>query len=517
MVKPHVFISGDHKSIAERYRLLSPETGELFNDAVNVVSEMFDGSLAYVLLNDAATIWSSEKTNQGNHTALISIRDYVAESNEIVELLDDEMSKLLGEPLLLPNSKQARYVASMPLVLPDGLKLGCLCLVKHSEEKLSSQQKVILKILAKDLVSQLELRKKNAQLENLTELYELIIETNQDLIFAKDKEFKIVLANSAFLALYPEDMQDKVIGYTTLESYQEDEVAEFLQNDKVAFHKGKSDVIEKITFPNGEIRSINTVKTRFFDNSGEPYILGVSRDVTERERLIEKLQASNNDLDEFAYVASHDLKSPLNAIKRLVSFIEEDAVEAFDESTSKHFEMIKGRADRMLKLLSDLLSFARIGRDPQNYESLTLRLVSENCLGLLDIPDGFSVNVCENSVFLPRVPLELVLTNLMSNAVKHHDSETGTINISSEEMSKHYRITVEDDGPGIPEEMHIKIFQKFQTLKPRDQVEGSGLGLSMVQKSVEHYGGSISVAASDLGGAKFVINWPKKVVKKYAN
>lgn len=508
--KPHVFISGDHKSIADRYRLLSSETGELLNDAVSVSSEMFESSITYVLLNDAATIWSSDKTNQSNHTALIAIKDHVALTSTLVELVDSDMAKLVEDPLLMPNSEQAGYIACMPLILPDGINLGCMCVVKQTDEGLSTQQKMILRILAKDLVSQLELRKKNAQYENLTELYELIIETNQDLIFAKDKEFKIVLANSAFLALYPDEMQDKIIGYTTLESYQENEVAEFLQNDKIAFHKGKSDVIEKISFPNGEVRSINTVKTRFHDNSGEPYILGVSRDVTERETLIEKLEKSNDDLDEFAYVASHDLKSPLNAIKRLVSFIEEDAVDGFDELTTKHFEMIKGRADRMLKLLSDLLSFARIGRDPQEFELLNLQSVSESCIGLLDVPSGFNIDVKSKNLFLPRIPLELVLTNLMSNAVKHHESDSGKICISSEEKTKHYEIIIEDDGPGISEKMHDKIFQKFQTLKPRDQVEGSGLGLSMVQKTVEYYGGSISVATSDLNGAKFIINWPKK-------
>lgn len=398
----------------------------------------------------------------------------------------------------------------MPIILEGNSPAGGIFLCWNKATAVPRGSEAVLRLIGKDLVSQLKLTKQNTDLTYLTELYTLITETNQDLIFAKDKEFRLVIANRRFLELYPPEMRDKVIGYTTLESYPPEEVEKFLANDVAAFKLGRSDVIEKITFPSGQVRIINTVKTRFETTSGEPYILCVSHDITEKEQLIERLKKSNSDLDEFAYVASHDLKSPLNAIKRLVSFIEEDSSDNLDAMSKKHFDMIKSRADRMLKLLSDLLDFARIGRESQQFELINLKNMVENCAELLDMPSQFSLEVQDKDVVLPRVPLELIIINLVSNAIKHHDKPLGKVIVNCVEAGAYYLIDVIDDGPGIQAGMFEKIFEKFQTLKPRDQIEGSGLGLSMVKKTIDHYGGSINVKSEGSRGAQFSLKWPKE-------
>lgn len=425
---------------------------------------------------------------------------------EIKDTLLDPRFK--HNPLVI-DAPNIRYYAGLPLITPDGHSLGTLCVMDQQPRQLSSQQQSILRLLARDIISQLELRRQNFALTEVKELYELITETNKDLIIVKDRDFRICHANSSFLALYPEDTRDKVIGYTTLENYNQEEAEAFLQQDRLAFESGKSEITEKIVFPSGEIRTLLTTKTRFEDHQGQPFILGVSRDITEQEYLITQLQKSNQDLDEFAYIASHDLKAPLNAIKRLVSWIEEDSGDKFDEQSLKHFDMIKNRVSRMNMLLSDLLNYAAIGKDDGLPESINLKVIAENCYQLLDLPASFTIHVEDKDLVLPKLPLELILTNLMSNAVKHHDKKQGKIDICCEENHSHYQLTVADDGPGIDALSHKKIFEKFQTLKSRDEVEGSGLGLAMIQKAIGYYNGTISVR-SELGqGTTFIVNWPK--------
>ncbi len=135
-----------------------------------------------------------------------------------------------------------------------------------------------------------------SEFENTNQLFRLISENNQDYLFAKDSNFRIVYANKAFLSLYPKDKRDKVIGYTTLEEYEQDEAEEFLKYDKEAFEKGFSETFERILFPNGEYRTLHTKKIKFVDSANAEFILGVARDVTEREALLEQLQQSNNQL-----------------------------------------------------------------------------------------------------------------------------------------------------------------------------------------------------------------------------
>ena len=209
-------------------------------------------------------------------------------------------------------------------------------------------------------------------------------------------------------------------------------------------------------------------------------------------------------------IASHDLKAPLNAIKRLVSWIEEDASEVLHGESIEHFGMIKNRIDRMNMLLKDLLDYSRVGKNDGLPQKLNLRETAKYCYELLDLPAGFVIEVDDIDVFLPKVPLELVLTNLISNAVKHHFKKSGYIRIHCKNLVHDYQISVTDDGPGIDPTLHEKIFIKFQTLKPRDEVEGSGLGLSMVEKALANYSGNIAVK-SDVGkGATFTVTWPKK-------
>lgn len=495
----------------KKYNILDADKEKLFDDIVIHAIEGCDKPFAMVSFIDADKLRVTSQV--GSFPFEIDRKnaffEHIMNQTDVFEISDtllDERTKLNEFVVKTPN---IRYFAGVPLINNQEQTLGILCVFDTQPSILDKHQKLILKLLAKDVVSQLEIRRKNLKLTKLIDLNQMITENNPDLIFVKDSEYKVLHANTAFLSLFPEKIRDKIIGHSSLDRYSDAEAVIFLEQDKLAFKQGKAETTEQIAFPSGEIRTLFTTKTRFEDDEGKAYLLGVARDVTEREALIEKLKKSNSDLDEFAYIASHDLKAPLNAIKRLVSWIEEDASEVLQGDTLEHFGMIKNRIDRMNMLLKDLLDYSRIGKNDGLPQTLNLQETVKNCCESLALSDSFIIDVDDSDLVLPKVPFELVLTNLISNAIKHHDKSSGHISIKCEHLKHDFQISVTDDGPGVDPSLHEKIFMKFQTLKPRDELEASGLGLAIVEKVLANYSGNISIT-SDIGkGATFIVTWPK--------
>lgn len=224
-----------------------------------------------------------------------------------------------------------------------------------------------------------------------------------------------------------------------------------------------------------------------------------------------ELKRSNKELDEFAYTASHDLRSPMEAIHNLADWISEDATEVLSDKSAKHLQQMQQRVVRMQKLLDDLLEYSRAGRVPADIvEVETAQLVRET-VDMLAMPQYFTVSISEGMPRLvtAKVPLEQVFRNLIGNAIKHHDRDDGRVEVSSEDAAAFVEFSVTDDGPGIAEEFHKQIFQMFEALRPRDQVEGSGMGLAVARKIVENYGGIIKLESSEGSGATFRFTWPK--------
>lgn len=223
-----------------------------------------------------------------------------------------------------------------------------------------------------------------------------------------------------------------------------------------------------------------------------------------------ELERSNAELDRFAYIASHDLREPLRSVDHLSTWIAEDLGAAeLPETTRRHLLQLRQQVGRMETLLDDLLAYSRAGREAEDVFSVdTGRLIGE-IVSLLDVPETLQVVVDEPlPVFrAAKVPLETCLRNLIGNAIKHHDRTDGEVRISARETDDYVELIVADDGPGIAPEYHDRIFEVFQTLRPRDECEGSGIGLAIVKKIAEAHGGEIFVDSSESHGAVFRLRW----------
>ncbi|QDU37902.1 Phytochrome-like protein cph1 [Maioricimonas rarisocia] len=291
--------------------------------------------------------------------------------------------------------------------------------------------------------------------------------------------------------------------------------------DAVARHVNEGatfDIEFRLMHRNGEYRWFRSRGASFEDeHGGAKRMAGAIQDVTdrrtmehERELAHSELARRNAELNQFVYVASHDLKSPLRGIRVLAEWIAEDSGKSLSEESRNDLNLLHARLLHMERLLDDLLAYARAGRSSTVTESVDCRQLVEAVVQLLPIPEGFEINVSSE---LPqfqatRVPLELVFRNLIGNAIQHHDQAHGRIDIECARSGEYYEFTVSDDGPGIPREHHDRIFEMFQQLNPSEDDEGTGMGLALVRKLTERHGGRIAVESNEGRGTTFRVFWP---------
>ena len=237
----------------------------------------------------------------------------------------------------------------------------------------------------------------------------------------------------------------------------------------------------------------------------------LKKDETEKDRLIKKLQKMSDELDEFTSIASHDLKSPLNAIKRLLEWIYDDCKDLLPQEHLENFQLVLSRANRMQVLLEDLLSYSRINSCDSTHASISLESIYQDIEQILEVPQAVTVDIHANNEVLdiPLIPFKTVFQNLISNAIKHNNKEHPVIDISLIPSNQYYIIEITDNGPGIDPKYFSLIFKLFQTLQSRDDVEGSGIGLCIANKLIINYGGKIEVASDGELGSTFTIFWPK--------
>jgi light-regulated signal transduction histidine kinase (bacteriophytochrome) len=269
---------------------------------------------------------------------------------------------------------------------------------------------------------------------------------------------------------------------------------------------------------------VDTTIVPFLGPDGKPtQYVAIRADITERKRaqerqneLLGELKEINEQLNQFAYVVSHDLKAPLRAISSLADWLVTDYGDKVGEAGKEQFTMLLGRTKRMNALVDGILRYSRVTR--QHEERVTVdanQLLKEVC-ELLAPPPGIVVHVAPGLPTLQceRTRLTQVFENLISNAIKYMGKPTGEINIGCEEEGTHWKFHVRDNGPGIEEKYYEKIFQIFQTLAARDDRESTGIGLAIVKKTIELSGGKVWVESKRGEGSIFYFTLPKGLAAK---
>jgi len=230
----------------------------------------------------------------------------------------------------------------------------------------------------------------------------------------------------------------------------------------------------------------------------------------ELSRLTVALERSNSELDQFAYVASHDLKAPLRGIGNLAQWIEEDLAATLQPSTRDHLSLLRSRVQRMEALIDGILSYSRAGRLGNGKpELVSVRRLVRDVIDLIAPPPGVSITVAPDlpEMVTDVLTLQQVFLNLISNAIKHGGAGVG-VTIAAAPVAQGWEFSVGDDGPGIRPEFQDRVWGMFQTLAPRDKVEGTGIGLALVKKIVEARGGTVALESQEGAGATFRFVWP---------
>lgn len=251
------------------------------------------------------------------------------------------------------------------------------------------------------------------------------------------------------------------------------------------------------------------------DQSGA---LAVVTDISVRKKLEQALVQANINLEEFTYIASHDLRSPLRGIADLLEWIEEDiGPAAMTEPISKNFARAKQRIARSERMIEDLLIYARSNKQDPWTQTTSPRELTTELLEFTQAPPGFTieVEVPDLTFVTSKTPLLTGLRNLLDNALKHHGGGTGKIKITVREEGRFLIFSVDDDGAGVPENAREKIFKLFHRASAAS--EGHGIGLSVTRRMIASHGGELILEKfSPLGGACFNIYWPRYAMKELA-
>lgn len=328
---------------------------------------------------------------------------------------------------------------------------------------------------------------------------------------------------------------DELLQKTFAEITHPDDAAidDAIYQDLLSNKLAQSSIEKRYLTKEGEVVWAHVTASTVRDEQGEMlYFIATIQDITQRKQAnlaltrqkddlltvnrlltdtMAQLEQRNQELDQFAYVTSHDLKAPLRAIANLATWIEEDIGDSLPAENVEQFELLKNRVHRMEGLINGLLEYSRVGRKKQSRERVEVGQLLSEITDSLSPLGQFSIEIAPNmpTLHTRKVPLQQVFSNLINNAIKHHDRPDGKVQVQVRELKEFYEFAVSDDGPGIDAAYHEKIFTIFQTLKARDDLESTGIGLSIVKKTVEAEGGSI-VLNSKLGeGTTFLFSWLK--------
>lgn len=366
-------------------------------------------------------------------------------------------------------------------------------------------------------------------------LLSTVIDTLPDFVFVKDINGRLLMDNSAHRSLLGVSSISEIIGKTDFDLFPRQFADQFFTDDQNVISTGESviDVEEPIVDSEGNHRLLSTTKVPLRDLDGSIIgIVGVNRDITMRKRAEEqlkiynaKLKQSNRELQDFAYVASHDLQEPLRKVQAFSDRLKTKYADKLEGDGLDYLERMRSAANRMQLLIQDLLTFSRVSTKAQPFVPVDLETITREVLSDLEVKIEETGAIIE-FLDLPVIdadPMQMrqLLQNLIGNALKFRQKDTTPfIGIHAIRVapngnggSGYCQLFVKDNGIGFDEKYSDKIFAVFQRLHGRVEYEGSGVGLAICRKIAERHDGTITAQSAPGRGSTFIVTLPVKQLK----
>lgn len=416
-------------------------------------------------------------------------------------VLDSGEAHVLEEAVTLPDgSGMLLEIIKTPLRSPEGETMGLVAVARDVSERRRAAD---------------ALKEKEAALR-------AILDNFPFLIWLKDTEGRFVAVNAAFAEACGRGAPDRVVGATDFDVWPPHLAAAYTADDRKVLFERDRKVTEEPVEIGGAMRWFETYKTAVVDCTGTLLgTAGFTRDVTERvagaealRRTSADLARSNAELEQFAYVVSHDLRQPLRSVASFLTLLERHLDGALDEDACEFLDFARSGAQRMDRLIVDLLEYSRIGRKVRPMEPVALGDVTDEAMlnlgaALAESQAQVTVDTPLPTVTADRVELVRLLQNLIGNAIKYRAAgRPATVRVTAAEEAESWRISVADNGIGIAPEHQERIFGIFQRLHGRDEYEGTGIGLAVCRKIAEHHRGRIWVESEPDRGSTFHVTLP---------
>jgi len=264
------------------------------------------------------------------------------------------------------------------------------------------------------------------------------------------------------------------------------------------------------------LKTVTTMRVHGHEYLVESFVDITDRKLAEKEQaeLLEEVESVNRELKDFAYIVSHDLKAPLRGIKTLTDWLAADYADKLDDNGKEQMNLLLSRVERMHNLVDGVLQYSRVGRIEEEKVKVNLNELVAEVIDTVAPPETIEITIEHE---LPEIECEetrmtQIFQNLLSNAVKYMDKPQGRIKVGCVEDNDFWKFSVTDNGPGIEDKHFERVFQIFQTLSPRDEFESTGVGLTVVKKIVELYGGRIWIESKIGEGSTFFFTLSKQEI-----
>ncbi len=350
--------------------------------------------------------------------------------------------------------------------------------------------------------------------KNEEEQFKVMIRTSLDAFLITDLQGRILEVNDAYCS-FTGYSREELLTMNAAELAATESADETASDIDKLLETGSNRFEARRRRKDGHIQIVEVSSN--YSNLYGGRIYSFLRDITDRKQaeehrdsLMQEIESANEELKNFAYVVSHDLKAPLRAISSLADWISTDYADKFDDEGRAHMRLLISRVHRMDGLIDGILLYSRVGRVKETMVAVDLNRLVPDVIDSLAPPASISVTIENILPTLVTEPtrIQQVFQNLLSNAIKYMDKPEGEIRINCCDLDGLWKFSISDNGPGIKQQHFEKIFQLFQTLAPRDRVESSGVGLALVRKIVEMYGGHVWVESTVGKGSTFFFTLP---------